>query len=154
MKIFEDRIIYKKAEHVCRLMRLQVVKWLEDDIGKYAALMEDQQHRRYLFACKRYIDWSPKNYGRVSFTKSLVEESIAKKWTLIMLIEEEGRDYIYTYNPQEILAHPDTYDNTFNAQLMCNFNIELALNVEMTRRREITRMRVKLKAQTPIKKKD
>lgn len=107
-------------------------------------------NRDYLFACKRYIDWSPGSFGRVSFTKSLVELAYHRDYTLIMLIKDEqeggqARNYIYTYNPEQILKHGDSHENVFNDQVMLNFNIELAINMELTRRREILETRVEFK---------
>lgn len=148
--ILPDPILRKKTAYVCGRMRLHVVQELKDEVGTYAYTLRDDQGRKYLFACKRYIDWSPKDYGRVSFTKSLVD--IAKKhgWTLLMLIEEKeddelSRNYIYLYNPGDIYSHPDTYPNKFNGQNMINFNIEIAINCEIARRREILDARVNLK---------
>lgn len=157
--IFDEKIVHEKMRYVCRRMKLHVIRRLYDKIGTYAYVLRDDSERKYLFACKRYIDWSPKSWGRVSFTKSLVEMALRNNYMLIMLIEQKDnagdeRNYIYTYNPHQIIEHSDTYDNIFNGQLMVNFNIELAFNMELTRRREILETRVQFKEKTNEKQKD
>lgn len=156
--ILPDPILHEKMKYVCRQMRLHAIQKIRDKIGTYAYILVDSQSRRYLFAAKRYIDWSPKSYGRVSFSKPLIEMAQKYGYTLLMLIEkkedEESRNYIYTYSPADIISHPDTYENFFNQQRMLNFNIEIAINCEITRRREILKARVELREKTKPEQKD
>jgi len=147
--ILPDRILHEKMRYVCRHMRLHVITHLKDKIGIYAYLLADASGRRYLFACKRYIYWKPDAWGIVSFTKHLVTDAQKNHWTLLMLIEEPDeeieRNYIYTFNPADILQHGHTFRNEFNTQEMINFDICLATNMEITRRKEILETRVILK---------
>lgn len=139
----------KKMEYVCRQMRLTVVRMLEDDVGRYAVVLEDAKHRKYLFSTKRYIYWKPEMWGIVSFTRSLVVEAANNGYTLLMLIEDKEdeipRDYIYTFNPHQLLENDHTFVNDFNDQKMLNIDICMALNIELSRRKEILDTRVLLK---------
>ena len=146
MNIKKDKIIYESVKYVCDKFSLRNIHPIKDKVGIYAFKLADNMGRGWLFACKRYIDWSPKNYGRISFTKRLVELAIERNYKLIMLIEENNRKYAYTFNPKQILK--TGYENEFNKQIMVNFDILLAQNMEVSRRKEIESMRVSLKEKT------
>lgn len=143
------KFFQNKLEYTCRQMRLTVVRFLEDDVGRYAAVLEDAKHRKYLFATKRYIFFRTDMWGIVSFTRSLVEIAANHGYTLLMLIEEKDdeipKDYIYTFRPSDILENQHTFENDFNLQKMLNVDITMALNLEPTRRKEILDTRVLLK---------
>jgi len=149
--ILPDGIFNDKLKHVCKTMRLVLVSRLKDKVGVYAAVLKDAQGRKYLFACKRYIYWGKEAYGIVSFTRHLVVDAKVHGWTLLMLIEEKteegARDYIYTFNPEQVLEHQHSFPNSFNTQDMINLDITLAINMETTRRKEILEARVSFKPQ-------
>lgn len=145
VNIKQDKILHKKAEYVCRQLKLTVQHKVKDELGTYSYIMKDAQNRRYVFTCKRFIFWKPEAYGVVSISKRLVQLAVDAGHTLIMLIEQKddegaARDYIYTYNPKAIML--TGWENEFNHHVMINFNIDLAMNMEATRRREIQELRV------------
>lgn len=141
MNIKEDKILYESIRYACMKLNLECVNYIEDRIGKKGAILRDRQHRRYLFACKRYMFFQKDAPGIISFSKDIV--LLAKKLNCILLmlirdVDDEGmpRNYTYMFNPDEILDAPETKENVFNTQLMLNFPVKYCINAELTRRKE------------------
>jgi len=159
MNIFEEKILYDSVEYACRQLHLELVQYISDSIGKKGAILKDKLGRRYLFACKRYMFFRKNEYGIISFTKQIVQDAIERKCRLMMLIEDKDeenvpKNYLYTFNPIQILEDKHSFTNLFNEQEMINFDICLALNMEESRRREITETRVLLKEKMTGEEKD
>jgi hypothetical protein len=145
INIYQDKILYDSVKYVCRQLRLELVQYIQDHVGKKAAILKDTQGRRYFFACKRYIYFQKEQPGIISFTKSLVKMAWDRHCILLMLIEDKDgdakRNYIYMFNPAEIMGAPESWSNIFNEQAMLNFPVWYAINVEPTRRRELLVLR-------------
>ncbi len=148
MNIFQDKILYSSVRHACRELKLESLGLIRDAVGNKAALLKDKQGRKYYFTCKRYIFFRKEGPGIVSITREIVEHCAEKSYTLVMLIQEKDgentpRNYLYTFNPRQILDCREGFDNLFNGQVMRNFPIWYAMNMEQTRRRELTSLYVK-----------